>query len=74
MKVAYGGLSDKQKRLNSTLEGAPTQMLTIPYVEVGVGIGNILRIADVMSVWRLTNVGDGVTPRWAIRFRLNLGL
>ena len=74
MKVAYGGLSDKQKRLNSTLEGAPTQTLTIPYVEVGVGIGNILRIADVMSVWRLTNVGDGVTPRWAIRFRLNLGL
>ena len=72
--VAYGGLSDKQKRLNSTLEGAPTQTLTIPYVEVGVGIGNILRIADVMSVWRLTNVGDGVTPRWAIRFRLNLGL
>lgn len=74
MKIAYGGLSEAQKRLNSTLEGAPSQTLTIPYVEVGVGIGNILRIADVMSVWRLTNVGDGVTPRWAVRFRLNLGL
>ena len=74
MKVAYGGLSESQKRLNSTLEGAPSATLTVPYVEMGVGIGNILRIADVMSVWRLTSAGDGVTPRWAIRFRLNLGL
>ena len=87
MKVAYGGLSDKNRAFLNTINpyvGQPDAQLstfnsqlstlTIPYVEVGVGIGNILRIADVMSVWRLTNVGDGVTPRWAIRFRLNLGL
>lgn len=74
MKVAYGGLSDAQVCLNSTIEGAPTATLNIPYVEMGVGIGNILRICDVYSVWRLTPVGDGTTPRWAVRFRLNLGL
>ena len=74
MKIAYGGLGDAQIRLNSTLEGAPTQTLTIPYVEMGVGIGNILRICDVYSIWRLTRFDDATTPRWAVRFRLNLGL
>jgi len=74
MKVAYGGLGQNQVKLNSTLEGAPMETLNVPYVEVGVGIGNILRIGDVYSIWRLTHVGDATTPRWAIRFRLNLGL
>lgn len=45
-----------------------------PYAEVGVGIGNILRMFDVYSVWRLTPAGDEVMPRWAVKFRFNLGL
>ena len=82
-KVAYGGLSDGNRALLNTIHpcvGQPSALspqastLTVPYVEAGVGIGNILRIGDVYSIWRLTPVGDGVTPRWAIRFRLNLGL
>jgi len=81
--VAYGGLSDGNRALLNTIHpcvGQPSALspqastLTVPYVEAGVGIGNILRIGDVYSIWRLTPVGDGVTPRWAIRFRLNLGL
>lgn len=55
--------------------------MTVPYVEMGVGIGNILRIGEVYSVWRLTNPVNKLnrdmlspTPMWAIRFRLSLGL
>ena len=58
----------------SATDLAQYSTLNVPYVEIGVGIGNILRIGDVYSIWRLTSVGDGITPRWAIRFRLNLGL
>ncbi len=45
-----------------------------PYVEVGCGIGNILRVLDLHSVWRVTNRQDPTTPLWAMRFRLHLDL
>lgn len=45
-----------------------------PYVEVGCGIGNILRVLDLHSVWRVTNRQDPTTPRWAMRFRIHLDL
>ena len=48
--------------------------LNTPYVELGCGIGNILRILDIHSVWRLTNWQDTSTPRWGIRFRLHISL
>ena len=60
---------------------APTPLLqpegrysSTPYVELGCGIGNILRVLDLHSVWRLTNREDPTTPRWALRFRIHLGL
>ena len=62
-KVAYG--TNKWDTGNS---------MRTPYVEVGVGIGNILRVADIYSVWRLTNRNDSSTPVWAIRGRINIGL
>ena len=39
------------------------------YSEVGIGIGNILRVCDLYSVW-------GLSPdiRWGMRFRIHLGL
>ena len=74
MKVAYGGMSEENRRLNTLLGGGAVSTLHIPYVEVGVGIGNILRFGEVYSVWRLTSASDGVTPRWAVRFRFNLGM
>ena len=59
-KVAYGYLS-------------PTAQLPKSgnnlYAEIGVGIGNILRICDLYSVWSL--VPD---IQWAMRFRIHLGL
>ena len=48
--------------------------LNIPYVELGVGIGNILRIGEVYGVFRLTNLQDSCAPWWAVRFRLSLGM
>ena len=54
-KVAYGYNSQ-----------ASTSLL---YSEVGIGIGNILRICDLYSIWSITpNV------QWGLRFRIHLGL
>ena len=39
------------------------------YSEIGVGIGNILRVCDLYSVWSLSP-----DIRWAMRFRIHLGL
>lgn len=86
LKVAYGNLRNDHQSvvafptLNSlqmsngevpyTLLKAPT----IPYVELGVGIGNILRIGEVYGIFRLTNIHDPYSPWWAVRFRLSLGM
>ncbi len=51
-----------------------TPQSTQPYIEFGCGIGNILRVMDLHSVWRLTNREDPTTPRWVLRFRIHLGL
>ncbi|MBO7458088.1 MAG: carboxypeptidase-like regulatory domain-containing protein [Paludibacteraceae bacterium] len=58
-KVAYGYLS------NQTATVSPHSL----YAEVGVGIGNILRVCDLYSVW-------SVSPEihWGMRFRIHLGL
>lgn len=39
------------------------------YAEIGVGIGNILRLCDLYSVWSLSP-----SMQWGIRFRIHLGL
>lgn len=39
------------------------------YSEVGVGIGNILRVCDLYSIW-----GISPTFQWGMRFRIHLGL
>ncbi|MBR0309808.1 MAG: hypothetical protein IJQ97_02870, partial [Paludibacteraceae bacterium] len=50
------------------------QPLNIPYVEAGVGIGNIFRLIDIYSVWRLTHRNDSTTPLWDIRGLIQIGL
>lgn len=71
-KMAYGGLSSKHNELLPFPDGRLNN-LTTPYVEIGVGIGNILRIADLMSVWRLTHRDDPGAPNWSMRFRFHIG-
>ncbi|MCQ2330772.1 MAG: DUF5686 and carboxypeptidase regulatory-like domain-containing protein [Paludibacteraceae bacterium] len=70
-KLAYGGLSGKHNDLLA-FPDSRLQDLSTPYVEVGVGIGNILRIADLMSVWRVTHRDDPGAPRWSMRFRFHI--
>lgn len=59
-KIAYGYLSD-----NYQLPMTNHQF----YSEVGVGIGNILRVCDLYSIWSLAP-----EVQWALRFRIHLGL
>jgi hypothetical protein len=78
LKVAYGGYRNdhqsvlafpKNELVNYQILSAPTT----PYVEVGAGIGNILRIGEIYGVFRVTHLDDP-TPWWAIRFRLHIGM
>ena len=46
--------------------------LSVPYVELGAGIGNILRIADLYAVFRVTRLDDTSSPWWGIRFRFHV--
>jgi hypothetical protein len=67
-KIAYGYLSQQ------TAGGSPHHL----YGEVGVGIGNILRVCDLYSVWGFRPIADPSWPsaryEWAMRFRIHLGL
>ncbi|MBR5828017.1 MAG: carboxypeptidase-like regulatory domain-containing protein [Paludibacteraceae bacterium] len=78
LKVAYGGQRNNHQEVLAypTINQENYQMLSslnVPYVEVGAGIGNILRIGEVYGVFRVTHLNDP-TPWWAIRFRLHLGM
>jgi hypothetical protein len=64
-KLFYGTLSSKH-----------TQVLDIPnsvyntnspYMEVGVGVSNILRLFTLQSVWRLTDLNHPGVDRWGLR-------
>ena len=61
-KLAYGYLS-----ANYQLPMTNHQF----YSEIGLGIGNILRVADLYSVWGYTKETQW---QWAMRFRIHLGL
>lgn len=78
LKVAYGGLSKQHQSILAfpTNQAGYCTMnaLNIPYIELGVGIGNILRIGEVYGVFRLTHLNDPTSPWWAVRFRLSLGM
>lgn len=85
-KLAYGTLTPANQSLLASFPAPtandaasspyalPLRSMSVPYVEFGIGIGNILRVADLYSVWRLTNRQDPTTPLWSLRFRLHLGL
>ena len=78
LKVAYGGQRNNHQEVLAypTINQEKYQMLSslnVPYVEVGAGIGNILRIGEVYGVFRVTHLNDP-TPWWAIRFRIKLGM
>lgn len=63
-KIVYGCLSENHKSQITNYK-SPHNL----YAEIGVGIGNILRVCDLYSVWALAP-----ETRWAMRFRIHLGL
>lgn len=73
-KLAWGDIASGLGGIYDLPSPARLAGLAVPYVEVGVGIGNILRVADLYSVWRITHRSDPTTPLWALRFRLHIGL
>jgi hypothetical protein len=78
LKIAYGGYRNDHQSVLAFPTSTMTnyQLLTspnTPYVEVGAGIGNILRFGEIYGVFRVTHLDDP-TPWWAIRFRLHIGM
>ncbi len=71
-KVAWGWLSDKHSQVVALPDGMSA--MRVPYVEAGIGIGNILRVADLYAIFRLTDFKNTTTPWWAVRARFSLGL
>ena len=63
-KIAYGYVSRRYRY--QLPEGHSPHAL---YSEVGFGLGNLLRICDLYSIWSITP-----EVHWALRFRLHLGL
>ena len=58
-KLAYGYLSNQPSAISY-------QQF---YSEIGLGIGNILRVCDLYSIWSLSP-----TIQWGMRFRIHIGL
>ena len=80
LKMAYGGIrNDHQSVVSFPTLPTPTSYAvlsapTTPYVELGIGIGNIFRVGELYGVFRLTDIHNAHTPWWGIRFRFSLGL
>lgn len=66
LKVAEGGLGDDHNELMAVPQGMQS-IGTIPYVEGGVGIYNILSFIGVESDWRITHRNDPNANKWGIR-------
>jgi len=68
--ISYGSLNDSHK----TLLDYPAYMnpLKKPYLEVGVGLSNILHIFTLQSVWRLTDLNHPGAIPWGLRGCLRL--
>lgn len=80
LKIAWGGMRNNHQSVLEFPTIHPEEQYSllsapkIPYIEAGIGIGNILRIGEIYSIWRLTHLKDPASPFWSIRFRLSLGL
>jgi len=74
-KLAYGHLSSQYSDISVQNSGGHQL-----YSEIGVGIGNILRVCDLYSVWSLVPTTSPLSAqqqgsaKWAMRFRIHLGL
>jgi hypothetical protein len=63
-KFLYGGTADINKEILDFRDKTGT--LKYPYMEVGIGLTNILRIFSVQSVWRLSDTNNPDVRNWSI--------
>jgi len=68
--IAYGGLSNSHKAILDY--PGYTNPLSKPYMEVGVGLSNILHIFTLQSIWRLTDLNHKGAVPWGLRGCLRL--
>lgn len=70
-KMAYGSLSNSHQ----TIMDYPGFMkpLTKPYMELGVGITNIMHFLSLQTVWRLTDANKSGVTEWGIRLGISIG-
>ena len=82
-KLAYGYLSNQHSAFSiqsPSLEGGEGVGSSSLYAECGIGLGNILRVCDLYSVWSLVPASSPLCAQtkgsatWALRFRIHLGL
>lgn len=71
-KSMIGSLSDKQQE--SIDMPASLSSLDGPYVEIGAGLENILRLIRIEAVWRVTPESKLSVPKFGIRAKLALSL
>lgn len=86
VKAAYGTLSKKNNGILGSAHSSSAPMLfpegmsdlNKPYVEMGVGISNILRMLRVDTFWRMTHryttAADGTREKVPHCFAVNVGL
>lgn len=69
-KAVYGTISDKNR--NSMIFPDNLNMLRFPYMEMSVGIENILKCLRVDFVQRLTYLNHPNIAKWGIRARIDI--
>ena len=69
-KMAYGTLGDGHAHLMEI--PSASGKFTQPYSEVSLGFCNLLGVASVQSIWRLSDLNKPGINKWGIKFNLML--
>lgn len=72
LKMFYGTMRDAHKNVLDIPEYIHTTK--VPYIEVGVGFSNLLRILTLQSFWRLTENDRPGTTKWGIKASIRISL
>jgi len=72
LKVFYGTMRDAHKNVLDIPEYIHTTK--VPYVEVGVGFSNLLRVLTLQSFWRLTENERPGTTKWGVKASIRISL
>jgi hypothetical protein len=71
-KAMWGGMSSANKSLILLPEGMQTAS-TLPYVELGFGVENILKVIQLNFIWRATYRNTPGAPNFAVKIAIKPG-